>query len=43
MLRISEIPHSRSLKFPTLEQGGGPFEGSAIRVVGPSMLAVSKL
>jgi transposase len=41
LLRITEIPHPRSLKFPTSERSGGPLEGSAIRMEGPSMLAVT--
>jgi len=41
LLRITEIPQPRSLKFPTSERSGGPLEGSAIRVEGSPMLAVT--
>jgi len=40
MLRISETPQSRSLKFPTLERGGGPLGRSTNRVEGSSILTV---
>jgi len=40
VLRISETPQSRPLKFPTLERGGGPLGRSTNRVEGSSILTV---